>query len=41
MSEWAEIFKLDQNTLRQRLVYGWSVSRALTVPIRKISQKQN
>jgi len=34
-SEWAEIVGLRRETLRSRIVHGWSVERALTTPVRK------
>lgn len=34
VSEWAEIHKIDQSTVRLRLRLGWSVKDALTKPVR-------
>lgn len=33
MSEWAEVFSLGQHTLKARLKYGWSLERALNMPV--------
>lgn len=35
LSDWAEEYGIRLHTLRQRLITGWSVEKALTHPIRK------
>lgn len=38
-AEWAEVIGITQGTLHARLKEGWSVERALTQPLRRISRK--
>lgn len=38
-AEWAERIGIDQGTLHSRLKCGWTVERALTQPLRKISKR--
>lgn len=36
MLEWCEILKIDRQTLKSRLdLYGWSIERAFTTPVKK------
>jgi hypothetical protein len=34
-TEWAEIYRIHPRTLRQRIVVGWAVEKALTAPVQR------
>lgn len=39
LSQWAELYGLNYSTLKSRLSYGWTIEKALLIPVRTIDNQ--